>query len=478
MSVDDRSRFIEETIPRPDESRKHRTLVLCFDGTHDEFDEDNSNVVNFFRMLRKDSSEDQMVYYQAGIGTYTMPHIRGSLREKWYKVKDAMLGVHLDNHVMGGYKFLMQNYRIGDRISLFGFSRGAYTVRVLASMLFKVGLLAKDNQEQIAFAYRMFSRGDWEGIIQCREFKKTFSIDVHIDFIGLWDTVGSIGFIRGDFKTLSTHVRCVRHALALDERRVRFEPTFFTLPTREELMMGLNWGEKAHTSKPKKKKGETTQTIEDKDYDPRKFDLEEVWFAGCHADVGGGSVTNNTRNSLSRIPLRWMVRECFKAKTGILFYKDSFKSVGLDYNMLWSEVKERPPPVLEFSGAKPTQNSSYEWVYPDNSDFVNEEEEDLADALSPKNDMLSLENSRFWWILEFIPHRIRCPGTADVVEDFWTRKLSINRKRGRFIPQQIQHGVKVHRTVKIRQQKHIERSGKKYEPKAILREGASVITVD
>ncbi|KAF4611584.1 hypothetical protein D9613_004536 [Agrocybe pediades] len=416
---------------------------------------------------------------------------------------------------MGGYKFLMQNFnldRIGDRISLFGKDvyflclrwRDAFLTNfALALQDFPeahVGLLAKDNQEQIAFAYRMFSRGDWEGIIQCREFKKTFSIDVHIDFIGLWDTVGSIGFIRGDFKTLSTHVRCVRHALALDERRVRFEPTFFTLPTREELMMGLNWGEKAHTSKPKKKKGETTQTIEDKDYDPRKFDLEEVWFAGCHAgmknlndrseirltmfhlscnpDVGGGSVTNNTRNSLSRIPLRWMVRECFKAKTGILFYKDSFKNVGLDHAMLWPEVKARPPIAWDFSGAEPTPNSTYEWVYPDISDFVNEEDEDLADAQTLKKDMLSLENSRFWWILEFLPHRIRCPGTSDVVEDFWTRKLSINRKRGRFIPQQIQHGVKVHRTVKIRQQKLIERSGKKYEPKAILREGASVITVD
>ncbi|KAF9554069.1 hypothetical protein CPC08DRAFT_205753 [Agrocybe pediades] len=513
-NVSSRSVFIEETIPRPDPSRKHRTLALCFDGTRDEFDEDNSNVVNFFRMLRKDSPEDQMVYYQAGIGTYTMAHIRGPLKEKWYKVQDAMLGVHLDNHVMGGYTFLMQNYRVGDKISLFGFSRGAYTVRVLASMLSKVGLLPKDNHEQIPFAYRMFSREDDNGWLQSQEFKKAFSIDVHIDFIGLWDTVGSIGFIPKYFQALSTHVHHVRHALALDERRVRFEPTFFTLPTEDEFRSGLNWGEK-HEHEHEHEKSESPISDSDKEgkygseegiaatvkqddaethdtlagekcnedvachYDRGAIDLEEVWFAGCHSDVGGGSVTNDTRNSLARISLRWMVRECFKANTGILFRKDSFRNVGLDYTMLWPEVKERPPPVLDFiCGKKPAQKRRVvNGALEDNLDFVNEEEEDLADALSPKNDMLSLVNSPWWWILELIPHRIRCPAKDD--NDSWTRKFSINRKRGRFIPQQTK-GVKIHRTVEIRMKKedHRERNGKNYVPRATLRDKKYWVTID
>jgi len=178
------------TIPP---SHPHRTLVLCFDGTGDQFDSDNSNIVEFFGLLKRDDPSKQKVYYQAGIGTYTIPEIATPLFAKISKKIDTAIAWDLDAHIMGGYEFLMQNYAFGDRICIFGFSRGAYTARCLAGMIHKVGLLPTCNNQQIPFAYKMYTRADEVGWQQSNVFKKTFSIDVDIEFLGLWDSVNSVG---------------------------------------------------------------------------------------------------------------------------------------------------------------------------------------------------------------------------------------------------------------------------------------------
>lgn len=87
---------------------------------------------------------------------------------------------------MGGYRFLMQNYRAGDKITLFGFSRGAYTARALAGMLTKVGLLPRDNFENIPFAYKMFANTSKGNELEAAGFKQTFCRSVEIEFIGVW----------------------------------------------------------------------------------------------------------------------------------------------------------------------------------------------------------------------------------------------------------------------------------------------------
>lgn len=87
---------------------------------------------------------------------------------------------------MGGYSFLMDNYRNGDKISIFGFSRGAYTARALAGMLTKVGLLPKDNTEQVPFAWQWYTKTDATSLIQAEGFKKVFARSVEIDFLGVW----------------------------------------------------------------------------------------------------------------------------------------------------------------------------------------------------------------------------------------------------------------------------------------------------
>lgn len=87
---------------------------------------------------------------------------------------------------MDGYKFIMNNYKAGDKICLFGFSRGAYTARALGGLLNKVGLLQKGNDAQVPFAYKLYKREDSEGLELCVGFKKTYCQEVNIEFIGVW----------------------------------------------------------------------------------------------------------------------------------------------------------------------------------------------------------------------------------------------------------------------------------------------------
>ena len=153
-------------------------------------------------------------------------------------------------------------------------------------------------------------------------------------------------------------------------------------------------------------------------------------------DVGGGSVSNKTRHSLARISLRWMIRECFKTDTGIMFNSEALFKIGLDPSTLHPSVSPRPPPLpigshrlrkpppipipidiramLKKQTQRPDLLAECDTPY-----FGTEEEEELRDALSPKYDQLKLIKA--WWIIEILPflpafqrgHR----------DDFWVKKF-------------------------------------------------------
>ncbi|KAG8747044.1 hypothetical protein FRC10_002460 [Ceratobasidium sp. 414] len=106
-----------------------RTLILCFDGTSNRYDEENTNVVKFMSLIKNDVPERQLVYYQPGIGTYTNPGIFTPLSMKVANILDQAVAWYIGAHITGGYKWLMDTYKHGDRICIFGFSRGAYTAR-------------------------------------------------------------------------------------------------------------------------------------------------------------------------------------------------------------------------------------------------------------------------------------------------------------------------------------------------------------
>ncbi|TEB40268.1 hypothetical protein FA13DRAFT_1760849 [Coprinellus micaceus] len=531
--------------PQPDRAR---TIVLCFDGTGDQFDADNSNIVQLVTLLKKDDHSKQLVYYQAGIGTYTSPKIASPWMSAIRKKLDAMFGSSIHAHVMGGYEFLMQNYTLGDRICIFGFSRGAYTARSLAGMLHKIGLLPPDNFEQVPFAYKMYLRTDKIGWEQSNEFKKAFSIHVDIDFIGVWDTVDSVGIIpkRLPFSTSNTIVKTFRHAVALDERRAKFKANLWNRPTEAEKHLGLPEPHNTPTGlslfskdaaiasqddlttfyskdmpKKKAKKGtvdseasygngdgksqkkalnfgirtvasdEKLMNTFEREYSVQgeETDIEEVWFAGCHCDVGGGSVSNKTRHSLARISLRWMVREIFKAKTGILFLSDRLFEIGMDPATVYPEVKLPEAPALgdhkirnhptkeipirphkHLSKKKqPALAAVSKLAAPGPRQFLGSEtEEELLDALSPIYDQLTLKKS--WWFLELIPLNMRYQGS----DDNWVDEFGFNHAKPRYIPQQRRKGVNVHRSVQLRMQAEYEderkrQEGKRYRPRAVLR---------
>ncbi|RXW16376.1 hypothetical protein EST38_g9475 [Candolleomyces aberdarensis] len=362
-------------------THQNRTLVLCFDGTGDQFDADNSNVVQLVSLLMKDDRDKQLVYYQTGIGTYTAKNRTVSpLMSQLQKILDTMFAHTIDAHVMGGYKFLMQN-----------------------CMLHKVGLLPPSNSEQVPFAYTIYRRTDGLGWEQANEFKRAFSINVDIEFLGVWDTVGSVGFKVGElpFLTSNRFIKTYRHAISLDERRAKFQANQWNKPTSEEAKLGLpDLGSRPPT------------------------DIGEVWFAGCHSDVGGGSVSNQTRHSLARIPLRWMVREIFKANAGILFLTDRLYEIGLDPSTVYPTVLDRPVPlhVGEHKIRKPTReqlpfrHSMFRPKLPitrvsgppatgPSAMLPSEEHEELMDVLSPIYDQMSIK--KWWWLLEFIPVPLR-----------------------------------------------------------------------
>ncbi|KAL2126067.1 hypothetical protein VTI74DRAFT_1830 [Chaetomium olivicolor] len=373
------------------------------------------------------TASDQYHYYQPGIGTYvvsnSLTHTGTVARMKsWYmKAKDSAIGSSFDQHVVGGYRFLMRFYNPGDEIYIFGFSRGAYIARFLAEMLDYVGLLSHGNEEMVVFTWKAFS--NWqsrqgsktpEGIKKQKEmyafmkgFRETFSRPVRrIRFLGLFDTVNSVPRFetawmgRSKFPyTARTSAKVIRHAVSIDERRAKF---------RQDLIYQSGRSQKARERTPaeqnlreihdkhrgrdslepgasKKDEGRAdrgrqgaleipnrpapyrarshsirspvTHITEelarrsmhtdarsevsvaphphDKDHDVDSLaesedetdqDIDEVWFAGGHADIGGGWEMLPESKSASHVPLVWMVREAIKA--GLRFDIDKVREMG------------------------------------------------------------------------------------------------------------------------------------------------------
>ncbi|CAE6454862.1 unnamed protein product [Rhizoctonia solani] len=523
-------------------SHTGRNLIVCFDGTGDQYDQDNSNIVRFVQLLKKDDRSKQMVYYQAGIGTGIGPKPSGKLLSKISQTVDMALATGLSVHVRGGYEFLMQNYTEGDKISLFGFSRGAYTARALAGMLHKVGLLPAYNHEQVSFAYKMFKRDDPEGWKMSNGFKRAFCIDVKIDFVGVFDTVNSVGIIPRELPFAKTNylIRVFRHAVALDERRAKFKANMWGRATDEEEKLGADgkrgvyvrkktlsgvnissfvkgWeevvdrmkgdhgkdkdgGEQKMSGEEEKRNdhdhegddkqsghghipdvshhgGRDCSTAEEREHET---DVKEVWFAGAHCDVGGGSVPNETKNSLARIPLRWMVRECFLNNTGILFHSSELAEIGISPCSLWPVVKAPTPP------SPPIEVETKHELGPTDGTLVDSPpatplpgnpllpltrltlvlEDDALDAVTPIYDQLAI--SKKWWILEVLPQRQRYQRH----DKTWRSWFEMNMGGPRKIHGQKRFPTYVHRSVQYRMQEL------EYVPRAELLANPSPVWVD
>ncbi|KAF8664834.1 hypothetical protein AX16_000675 [Volvariella volvacea WC 439] len=435
---------------------KPKVLVLCFDGTGNQFGT-NSNVVRLFTALTKDEPESQLCYYMPGIGTYTKRQFIFKSSAKLYLHINSAVAMDLNDRVKEGYTFLMQNYRKGDKICLFGFSRGAYTARALSGMVYKVGLLPPHNVPQVDFAFTMYNTSDKDGARLARQFKQTFAIDVAVDFLGVWDTVSAVGIIPRSLphSTYNNGVKVFRHALALDEQRARFRPSVWGEPVgaREEL-----------DEEPQVTLRGPGVTADEWVYDPPDVpDIKEVWFAGCHADVGGGSHEDVVIQSLSNITLRWMIKECYQQKKekglNILFREDILRTYGLHPREL-----ETDPEGVAIHSRPGDADAKAEQEQQERQNEQNTSFTDLALRIW-KRDVTDLGSVIYnqltrhpaWWILEFIPMLY----THQQPDGSWMRFRRRNLGRGRYIPH-TDHRVRVHISVRDR----IEDKRFAYKPKA------------
>lgn len=233
------------------------------------------------------------------------PESKASIR----KTFDLALASSFDQHVIRGYRFLARRWKPGAKIYLFGFSRGAYTARFLNEMIDAVGLLSADNEELIPFVWEAFT--EWKfaprshikeraNALRCLQVcRETMCRPVgEVHFLGLFDTVNSVAEFHSH-SDLRPMPKTMRHALSIDERRIKFQPVLF---------------EPSFSAAPPQCKG---------------IDVEEVYFSGDHSDVGGGWTPHeNEVWSASHIPLMWMVQEAIKA--GLTF--DNHKLVELGCN--------------------------------------------------------------------------------------------------------------------------------------------------
>ncbi|KAG9118864.1 hypothetical protein FRC07_006412 [Ceratobasidium sp. 392] len=152
---------------------------------------ENTNVVKLVELLKKNDPSRQMVYYQTGVGTYAPPGMLTGFGLTVAEKADEAAAWYLYQHVIDGYKYLMESYRIGDSITIFGFSRGAFTARALAEHIpfaYEVYKNAKDinSSDQNSGAASPAASGTRPTEVDPEEFKRTFCIPVKIDFVGVW----------------------------------------------------------------------------------------------------------------------------------------------------------------------------------------------------------------------------------------------------------------------------------------------------
>jgi uncharacterized protein (DUF2235 family) len=296
-------------------------LVVCCDGTWNTADQRDHGVpvpTNVALLGNAVADTDaagkpQQKYYHTGVGT-------GGT--EWDRLIGGGTGRGLDQNIMSAYEWLCQKYTPGADIYLFGFSRGAYTVRSLCGLITHAGLLDPAGLADDVFwprVNRVFQQGyrrknegtaDWRTKLEWKFHEGTGNGAIPIRFIGVWDTVGALGIpddmgilnLLDGFHDYTFHdtelspvVKTARHAMALDEMRASFQPTHWTNP----------------------KAGQ---------------DLAQLWFPGVHSDVGGGY----PETGLSNGALLWMIGEA--------------NNCGLNFNStLMNQIVASPQGVLHDS---------------------------------------------------------------------------------------------------------------------------------
>ena len=279
-----------------------KNIVVCLDGTGNQLKARGStNVVRLFELLDLRDPAAQVAYYDPGVGTFGAHGAWTPVARSVSRVLGLAIGSGMRENLGEAYQFLMGAWAPGDRLYLFGFSRGAYTVRALAGMLYRVGLLRPGCENLVPYAVGVYARnrgrddlsGD-EGWDRIDRFSAAFARThdrtrtIPITFMGIWDSVKAARLFGRDLRWPYTvrlpNAAAVWHAVSIDERR---------RPYREYLVRP----------------------------DPARTVLNETWFAGVHSDVGG---TFEDDPKLADITLKWMAEGAMGA--GLLLRQRAYRN--------------------------------------------------------------------------------------------------------------------------------------------------------
>ncbi|MDB9492859.1 DUF2235 domain-containing protein [Dolichospermum circinale CS-534/05] len=285
-----------------------KRLVVCCDGTWQNLTNlCPSNIVKLSQSVKRIASDGipQVVFYGAGIGSENN------------KILGLTTGLGIDQSIQDAYKFLSLNYVDGDEIYLFGFSRGAYTVRSLAGMIYCSGLLSRQHITEVPTAYELYrNRNVKPSSNEARKYREKYGKNqgkpVDITLLGCFDTVSALGIpllpifkmfaplLHKRYKfydtTLNKYVQNALHAMAIDEVREIFD---------------------------------VTRMIKNPDAPNQR--LIEKWFPGKHGCVGGGT---EEYTQLSDGPLKWMI--------------ESIKDLGLGLEFDLTSITIESNPTINF----------------------------------------------------------------------------------------------------------------------------------
>lgn len=262
-----------------------RNIVIFSDGTGQEGGVgSNTNIYKIFNQIEA-RSDNQIAFYDQGLGT------DGKL------ITGNAFGRGFSQNMLDCYRFLFENYKSGDRIFLFGFSRGAATVRSLTGFLHLFGILPKSRADLIEEAFEIYKMRNLKkrDIAAKKLIKAHHTMWTKVRFLGVFDTVAALGFPYKSISSiidrfyqhkfhnfdLSPCVEYARQALAIDDERKTFHP--------------LPWT---------KYDGETPDKI------------KQVWFCGAHTDCGGGY----PEHGVSDIAMGWMIQQAMEY--GLRLYPD------------------------------------------------------------------------------------------------------------------------------------------------------------
>lgn len=343
---------------------KQKNLVICLDGTGNQIEENLSNVLKLYRTLEK--NDEQLVFYDQGVGTLKRTLTWGRRKQQLKHFLGLAFGYGLDRNVLNAYEFLIQNYSerktkagtLSDCIYIFGFSRGAHTARVLAGLIYEIGILRPEQihlSKAALMAYKQSARksADDKRNSEGVNFRRVVQPRVAaVKFLGVFDTVSSV-FVpnsKGYWPPLvreklphtcsNPAVENFRHAVSIDERRRMFRLD--------------GWDE-----------NQNFQPNRHSQAEPQTQDAKEVWFSGYHSDVGGGH--ERMDSGISQYPLIWMLGEA--GTKGIKVFDRMAQYV---------------------SGVKP-YSSKTKYFYPS------------PDVMAPHHDSMSW----IWKTIEFAPKSVR-----------------------------------------------------------------------